>query len=780
MDKQSQSTDVDEPNWLTSTELGSLEAVPDLSSKDFSEENVTEITTEISRGTSCETMNQTTIEFDGKVQEFFKESFEEDATDDDKIKSVDNYASKSDDKDSDSNGAYKFFKLSDEEGSGNDERKTGAKETVEREVKIKKDVVNIQKTQLENIEDECGKESVKEDVGEDIEEEFYEEEEEKDELEDDEDLDKEPTSIITTRPLPVITEEDEKRSSSKTTSSSDKIDQGTNTSESSNNKTCAELKKSMEKKKHGHRKTEKDSISVSSSLLEFENLEKEIIEKGSVSSVSVGQTAKQSAKERDDASVTSSLAEFENLEKEIMDQPGSQETESKSSGSSAAELDFHKQKGHAEDRYRSSSSSSLAEFEQLEQQMKVDEELSVEAQKVALMLEKGSLPIRDDISDSDSSKEKSSKTSAEGKPEVAFIVSEVSKTTTKTSVSTTKYPPYQDIVGIIRKASEKKEAAEKQLKLKEEKFKKQAEAKKEKNVESSLHKAQSTDSLQDVETTSMSISGMTNQFLASASAALDEVKQMMEKDVSTNSMVVSTDSLGLTDKTMVTSTDSLEDVGLSMKYKTCKIKSTTQSTDSLEVEDYLTTTRTHTRKASYDSDSLQEQPTVMAKSMSQDSLKDSIAESMDISSESGAWSQMSSQQSSVLSSKKIIDSGDFSSPQTSFTEDTTNKKTTKSTTEVLDNAQFVGRQKLAEQELREQQELFQQQMERSIDGDSLIMMQSTDSIGSSSTLVQTKDPSWFKSTLQNLFLEMFIMHSCSTISIKFSFDECIVFIISNF
>lgn len=396
--------------------------------------------------------------------------------------------------------------------------------------------------------------------------------------------------------LPAISEEDEKKSSSqsKTTSSSDKLE-----NEASNSDSSKKIQKSNALRNFENKLMSKkyaDNTSVSSSLLEFESLEKEIQEKGSIDSVSLGRLSTRGITERDDASVTSSLAEFEKLEKECLVPSDSQGTGSKSSSSSNVDFEMGRDghKSQLTEQLRSSSSS-LAEFEQLEQQLTVDEEVSVEARKVASMLEKGSLPIKDDFSDSDSSKDKSSKDGQEVKEKI--------KPTEKPI-----YPPYQDIVQIIRQASEKVPFFED--------FRQTVSPKSAVKLQAPLLK-----------------SGIVTPDVAQRNNVVPQSEFMDISSDSLSTAKTSAQSLLLGESEMFTSTDSLED-----EQADEIIQLMMRSTDSLEDQQH---------QESFDTDSLQDMPTIITKSMSQDSLKETIAEAMEISAESGAWSRSSSQQSSA-------------------------------------------------------------------------------------------------------------------------------------
>lgn len=185
---------------------------------------------------------------------------------------------------------------------------------------------------------------------------------------------------------------------------------------------------------------EKDDISVSSSLLEFERLEREInqsrssgsVEEGSKDSLggSLDETKFLSKSlEKDDVSISSSLADFERLEREVaqgssdssiekilspavISPPEKAESSEKSSvsGSVTSLTEFERlEKEIMYDEIRTSSGSiesfsrqsvtsvtssqaSLNEFERLEQDFLIAEQLEREAQKIVSILESGSLP----------------------------------------------------------------------------------------------------------------------------------------------------------------------------------------------------------------------------------------------------------------------------------------------------------------------------------------------------------------------------------------------------
>lgn len=273
---------------------------------------------------------------------------------------------------------------------------------------------------------------------------------------------------LTSTVLDAIKEEEEKVSGSqKTTSSSDKLDTDTTTSGSS------KLLGSSPDTAHSHRlhgkSSEKDDVSVSSSLLEFEHLEREILEKGSIESVTVATDSSHSAHgrhvEKDNVSVSSSLAEFERLEKELIGQSDSLDmagTESKSSSSSVSEFERISSEFPADSEHTAltvgslrSSSSSLAEFERLEHQLCIDEELEAEAKKVASLLEQGSLPLMKDQAESDTSSDRDAQ-----QPEVSLAQKPSEVLPEEKSAAASDYPPYQDIVQIIREASKNVEMFE--------------------------------------------------------------------------------------------------------------------------------------------------------------------------------------------------------------------------------------------------------------------------------------------------------------------------------
>ena len=159
---------------------------------------------------------------------------------------------------------------------------------------------------------------------------------------------------------------------------------------------------------------DRDDISVTSSLLEFEKLETELVleeREDRTSQESAPGLSRPLAygKTEKDGSVASSLAEFERLEQELL-QSGSIEKvtpESRSSGENGSSMsslnEFERletelqsesadeQQPRLEKCSEKSSMSSLNEFERLEREMEITNELEAEAQKVVSMLESGEL-----------------------------------------------------------------------------------------------------------------------------------------------------------------------------------------------------------------------------------------------------------------------------------------------------------------------------------------------------------------------------------------------------
>ncbi len=229
--------------------------------------------------------------------------------------------------------------------------------------------------------------------------------------------------LIPRRELEVVKEESESDQQG-TTSSSERLEVGT-TSSSERIFSSPDLP-TQSPDIHGGRffarSGDRDDISVSSSLSEFERLEREVIDKSSNESfppmpgIESPRPMFSKSAERDDVSISSSLAEFEKLEERLDDlgAPCSSEkiqfsSDSKVSadhGSMSSLNEFEKLEkeiqAESSDSKKSSdtnldknhfqsSTSSLSEFERLEQEMNVDEELEEEAQKVVTMLESGAL-----------------------------------------------------------------------------------------------------------------------------------------------------------------------------------------------------------------------------------------------------------------------------------------------------------------------------------------------------------------------------------------------------
>lgn len=150
-----------------------------------------------------------------------------------------------------------------------------------------------------------------------------------------------------------------------------------------------------------NKSADRDDISITSSLLEFERLEHEILASGSRGSIEM---------EKDNISVTSSLAEFERFERELGQSSSASSVEKITSDSNSKESDKEGSRTSLNDvdrldkdierkdsvdsitrRSESSSLASLNEFERLEQEMALADELEAEAQKIVSILESGTL-----------------------------------------------------------------------------------------------------------------------------------------------------------------------------------------------------------------------------------------------------------------------------------------------------------------------------------------------------------------------------------------------------
>ena len=231
-------------------------------------------------------------------------------------------------------------------------------------------------------------------------------------------------------------ESDQRDSGEATTSSSEKLGSTSHSSDRVYSSPDLPLTSpDIQGKKFFGKSGERDDISVSSSLLEFEELEKEAAEKGSLESftmkepLSPGIAGLVRAEDRENVSLSSSLAEFEKIESEMIHsvsmekvKPDSKSSEENGSLSSLAEFEKLeselKQESDAEKNRSSSdsagaahpldsislksSNSSLSEFERLEQVITAqdDHELEEEAQKVVTLLESGAL-LPTDQSESD-------------------------------------------------------------------------------------------------------------------------------------------------------------------------------------------------------------------------------------------------------------------------------------------------------------------------------------------------------------------------------------------
>jgi len=282
--------------------------------------------------------------------------------------------------------------------------------------------------------------------------------------------------MVMSTALESILEEEERTSSSqKTTSSSEKLEHDVSDSSklvgsSPDMQHAAESPTfHLAGKFTNGKSSDKDDASVSSSLAEFERLERELQDKGSSDSFSGDKGSSESAsaaalsespQRKSSTSLSSSLAEFERIEHEILGQSGSLELitiDRKShhtDSSSFSELErieeMDKNGTSAEEQFRSSSGS-LAEFEYIEQQLRLNEELESEALKVATMLEKGRSSSAEKSPETGSS-QSDVRLSKEQIPESLENVS--TEEIAQPAVSAeAQYPHYQDIVHIIREAS---------------------------------------------------------------------------------------------------------------------------------------------------------------------------------------------------------------------------------------------------------------------------------------------------------------------------------------
>ena len=278
--------------------------------------------------------------------------------------------------------------------------------------------------------------------------------------------------------LATIKEEDERSSlsgkSGKTGSSSERVD---GTSDSDKQASSGDLHVEYPCRRMVGKSADKDDVSVSSSLLEFETLEKEMQDRTSLDSLTK-MGSQQSVAERS-SEASSSLLEFERIERELQDRTSHDSLTKLGSLQSVSEKD------------NVSISSSLAEFERLETEIDVhepaeticvhptygmaasttslnaflmddlvsraepvmhlsqlsdqslafDEQLESEARAVVSMLEAGALPVMDDAMSANT----------EAGPGAADA--EIMSASTD-DAQLPIYPEYQDIVQIIRKASE--------------------------------------------------------------------------------------------------------------------------------------------------------------------------------------------------------------------------------------------------------------------------------------------------------------------------------------
>jgi len=287
--------------------------------------------------------------------------------------------------------------------------------------------------------------------------------------------------------LATIREEDERSSisgkSGKTGSSSERVGM----SDSDKQASSVDLHAEYPCRRMVGKSSDKDDVSVSSSLLEFESLEKEMQDRTSLDSLAKLGSQQSVAEKGSEAS--SSLLEFERIEKELQDRTSHGSLTKLGSLQSVAE------KGSEKDNV--SVSSSLAEFERLEgeidmnepasnisvhttygmvgsttslnaflmddsanwaepvahvshlsnQSLAFDEQFESEARAVVSMLEAGALPVMDDHMSVNPEVESSA-------ADAEMIPSATDEAGRDVDAGLPVYPEYQDIVQIIRKASE--------------------------------------------------------------------------------------------------------------------------------------------------------------------------------------------------------------------------------------------------------------------------------------------------------------------------------------
>ena len=283
--------------------------------------------------------------------------------------------------------------------------------------------------------------------------------------------------MVMSTALESILEEEERTSSSqKTTSSSEKLEHDVSDSSkligsSSDMQHSSESPTAGKCAGAGGKLSDRDDVSVSSSLAEFERLERELQEKGSSESFSGDKGSSGSASAaflpespqcKSSTSLSSSLAEFERIEHEILGQSGSLEvitvdrkshhTDS-SSFSELERIEEMDKDGTATEEQLRSSSGSLAEFEYIEHQLRLNEELESEALKVATLLETNRISSAEKSPEPGSS-QSDVRLSKEQIPESVENVGLLAEETAQPAAATeAQYPHYQDIVHIIREAS---------------------------------------------------------------------------------------------------------------------------------------------------------------------------------------------------------------------------------------------------------------------------------------------------------------------------------------
>lgn len=357
--------------------------------------------------------------------------------------------------------------------------------------------------------------------------------------------------LVMSTALESILEEEERTSSSqKTTSSSEKLEHEVSDS-SKLVGSSPDVQQAAESptfhavgKFTNERSSDRDDVSVSSSLAEFERLERELQEKGSSESCSGGKGSSESAaaavlpespQHKSSTSLSSSLAEFERIEHDILGQSGSLELitvdrrSHHTDSSSFSELErieeMDKNGTAAEEQFRSSSGS-LAEFEYIEQQLRQNEELESEALKVASMLEKSHASPAEKSPEVGSS-QSDVRLSKEQIPLLAESMT-VEEHVQPAASTDTQYPHYQDIVHIIREASKNVQTFE---------FG-DHETSHISTVTETVSPADGIARLRQEETTSVSVNTETSEVKTTSSATVTKVSTSTERVLKTEHQVV--------------------------------------------------------------------------------------------------------------------------------------------------------------------------------------------------------------------------------------------------